>query len=324
MTIQKILLPSIKATWQTRWSWVIALLTLTPLTLQNEWKIVVDLASAIKNPREYFWLLSGFSAELFTLGDIIEAARTAPISFIILIVATVLIIILVLFFAWIIVHAQGVIILRNAPATAHSTKTLPEALNKIGRTWVPLLQLNTGMLISRLLAVSLLLLVVSILPSGTQNILWWFVFIPVLGIITAVSYIVRFAIFKVMLEKKDIKHALRDAWLLFKRNILSCYEFSFILYAFTFFVITIVLWLLFAVISPAEIGESIIAVLLLNVGIAPIIVGGAMLIIIAFVTGWLALLQYTAWLTWYAESSDGIRGHSYIERLYTFVRSYVK
>ena len=323
MMIRGVLLPAVRATWKTKWSWLIALLTLTPLVIQNEWKMAVSFINAISRPREYFWIFSEFRASFFTASDLADTATTAPGSLIVIIISLILIIILTLFAAWVVVNAQGVLILIHGSRDSQK-RTLTEALNRVGSLWLPLLELNVSMMVARLVGISLLLFMLPLLPVATFGVIWWGITIPLLAVLAMLSFTIRLSIFDVVLNKTDIRQALKDSFSLFKQNVVACFELSFILYAITLLIITGMLTLLFSVVSPVELGQSVLAVLFLQAGVVPLIVSGAMLIIVTLVIGWLSLFQYTAWLTWYSEVTQTNTSHSFLQGLYSFIRSYVK
>lgn len=324
MTLRTILLPALKATWKSKWLWFLALLTLTPLTLKNEWLLIVRIFDAIRDPQNYFWFFSRSNTGPIEFSNIMSTAATEPIGALTLLAIGLLLITVIFFISWIIINAQGIIILTRATANRSKAFSLNKALLKIEKLWIPLFELNLGFVIARLLAISLLLLTMTFLSSGLLLIVKIAVFTFIIAALTLLSFVVRIALFKVILELKSIKIALKESLTLIKTRVYECYELSFILYAFSLIVIFIILFLITRLFSNIELGETIIAILLLDPGIVPLIILVSTLLVVAVVIGWLALLQYTTWLTWYTSVTEDNFSHSYIKKLFKTIRSYAK
>ena len=321
---KNIFLPAIKATWQSKFAWIIALLTITPFTIVNEWSLIARIVNAVNNPHDYFWYFSHVKANAFGFQDLISVAIEEPIGIISLIIVLILGITLLMFIAWILVNAQAIIIYTQAPKHQETNYSLKGSLAKVEKLWIPLFQLNIGMVIARILVISALLPILAKAGSGASQLLYWIIFAALIIGITLLSFAVRLAIFKVVLERKTIQEAFIEGKQFVQKNALACYELSFLLYAFSYIVLGIVLFLILLIVSPVEFSVSILSVLLLESGPVPLIVMLTVITIVAVTAGWIALVKYNVWLSWSTEVTHKGSTQAYTHRLLHFTRSHVK
>lgn len=322
--LRKIFLPAIKSSWTSRTAWIVALLTLTPITILNEWGLMIRITNAVSNPQSYFWFFSRVRTDAFGFRNILETAISDPIGIISIILAFALVLTLIFFIAWIVINAQAIIIYTQAPKNIHTRFSLQAALTKVEKLWIPLLQLNVALILARILAISFLLLSTALLANGITSFLNWIIFTAVIIGITLFSFTIRVTIFKVVLEKKNIKEAFLESRKIVQKNAASCYELSFLIYLFSLIILAIVLYLIFLVVSPIEFGITFLSIILLKSGVLPLIVTIVLSIVIAIVAGWIALMKYSVWLTWYTEMTKHGKAYAYSHHLVNFIRSHVK
>lgn len=324
MTIKRIFIPSLKATFQKKWLWLLALFSITPLTIQNEWQLIVNVLNALTDPQNYFWLFTRIQLGTFSFSNLLETSANEPLGIISLIVVGILIITVFFFVAWVIVHAQGMLIYAQSVKQRTNTFSFKNVINKIDGYWIPLLELNLFLVVSKVLAISILLITMALFSNGVLLGIRIIIFIITMAILIFISFTVRIALFKIILENKSMRESVKEAIIFVKKRLYECYELSFILYSFTLIILAIIITVSSLIVSEEQLGETVLFILFLRDGIVPFILLTGTITIFALTTGFLALLRYTTWLTWYSQVSEHNFQNSYLQRFVKRIKSYVK
>ena len=306
-------LSAVSATWNNKWLWLLSLLTLTPITISNEWKLGSNVIAALKKPDEYFFLISslasGISEEGITLGSFLKALISSPGAAFSFVLAILFLVLILLFIAWVVINAQSIIIIslgdyRKMPFS------LGKKLSVTTQYWKTALLINILLLSAKLLFISYLLLIEASANTILKAILLWSVALLGTFGLMLFSFTTRFAIFKVILERLSFYEALKEGFDLAKRRFMSCFEFSFLL-----FLITLLAILLMVVVMNILLPDDAFSLsLIIREGWGGLMLGGLTILFVILVSSLLLLFQYAAWLEWYNDEASA--PHSYLMKLF--------
>ncbi len=317
-----IIIEAIKTTWRKKTLWLISILTIAPIVVANEWVTAEKTYFAVTKPAEHFILLSAFSDSLsdqgISVGVFIKTLLNQPIEGFASLLSFGVVLAIAIFFIWIVINAQAMMVMNVTQDKKNVKTTINQSLKESSSYWQNLAFLNIAYNLVRILVIALLLIILLKLSPNEIPIFYKLTAFTAGIALMAYSFITRFAIFHIILEKDTLKDAFIKGKKLFKKNIWFCYELSIliaIIIGVTFRGIEILLSLFF---DADDFNLSTISLLLFGEGLLSFIMGLLIIGILLLAGGMVLLFQYSVWVRWFEKRDIGHR--SYLGRIFGILK----
>lgn len=191
-----------------------------------------------------------FSKE--TLQNIPQLLKTETSTMLLLFLYLLVILAMTIFFVWLATSSQIAIIdaIKKINKEGQQKISIKEQLKKSKNKFWPVLGMNAliWLIVNGVtLLISLLLVVILIQDKTYLTLLYGFLFIIFIPIILFISFIIKYAIAYIVIDGKKISSALKNGWILFRKNWLISIEMSITLFFINILVILAVSFVSFLI-----------------------------------------------------------------------------
>lgn len=306
MLIKHIIIPSFTTIWKKKWLWFLSLLTITPFTIGNEWVLATNTYVAISNPKNYYFtlhesILAASQETNLTIQNVIGAFIQHPLAAFSFILAVALFVASLIFTLWIIMNGQSIIIYNLSKEKIDFPFSLNRSLSVVTPYWQKVLMLNLSLLVIKTLVIIYLIILGFLIKSVLGALIAFIITAISIIFLMSLSYILRLSIFKILLEMQNMKNAFKEAYGIFKKRYLDCFELSLILFLLTLASLVVFRAILNTILPDEQFNERVINVFLVQQGFFVLFLDFIIFGLLLFLIGILLLWQYSAWLLWYEE-----------------------